>query len=156
MQEGSNYTFVSNQMYIMLGNIDVTIEPGEGIEMRFLSAGNSGNGGSTKYVYESETSGGNYQLLATMGNGSALSVIIRKGFYYKYRYEKGSGTACVENIYLYDGLLSISASNYKNYDYTIVTTSIDKGTWLFVWIGGYLEASDLLCETSKTLYANID
>lgn len=156
MQEGSNYTFASNQMYTMLGNIDVTIEPGEGIEMRFLSAGNSGNGGSTKYVYESETSGGNYQLLATMGNGNALSVIIRKGFYYKYRYEKGSGTACVENIYLYDGLLSISTSNYKNYDYTIVTTSKDKGTWLFVWIGGYLEASNLLCETSKTLYANID
>lgn len=147
MQEGSNYTFVSNQMYIMLGNIDVTIEPGEGIEIWFVSAGMSGNATSNKYVYESETENGNYLKIADNEGGSKLSAIIRKGFYYKYEYKRGTGTAVVDNIFLYDGLLSITQNNYTEYSYEEVTASNKNNNTLI--------SDNLYCDGEKTLYAHM-
>lgn len=103
-QNGSSYSFTNGTKYNILGDIEVTIVAGEGIQMWFTSTGKSGNGGSTKTIYESSTQNGTFEELITAGeSGATVKFVIGKNKYFKYKYTKGTGLASVKGIYKFTG-----------------------------------------------------
>ncbi len=111
-QDKTDYVFNNNQVYLMSGNIEITIEPGEGVLCRFSSDGKSGNGAATKTIQESPTREGEYYQIGSSNNGESVDVIVRKGYYITYRYEQGTGTAKVGYTYRHIGLKTVT--NFTN------------------------------------------
>lgn len=106
-QDKTDYVFNNNQVYLMSGNIEITIEPGEGVLCRFSSDGNSGNGSATKTILESPTSDGEYYQIGSSNNGVSVDVVVRKGYYITYRYEEGTGWSKVGYTYRHSGLETV-------------------------------------------------
>ena len=103
-QSGTNYTFISGQLYTIQSDIELTITCGEGYEMWFTSSGQSGNSGSTKTIMECSTQNGTFETLLVGGAGGGEErIIIGKNQYFKYTYKKGTGTASFKGIYRFDG-----------------------------------------------------
>lgn len=121
-QENSSYTFEKDKIYEICGNIELTITAGEGCLMHFTSSSQSGNGGSTKTVYESDSNNGVFNQLVEGGNaGSNLDFVIGKNQYFKYLYKKGTGTATFKGYYKFEGY-------HASTDSTEGGTPVEKGS----------------------------
>ena len=82
----------TTKWYEVTDNIQVTITPSEGIKLTIKTVGNSGNGGTSFTVYESDTAGGSYYEIVTYTGITNESTYIAKNFYFKIVYKDGTGT----------------------------------------------------------------
>lgn len=151
-QNGSNYTFSSGTSFTMVGDIEVTIYPSEGVLVRFSIDNESGSGGSTTVISESATSGGTYYQIGTSSAGSAVDIAVKKGAYIKYEVTQGNAKGTkLGNHYLFSGLVTIHANDdsSKNNGQQL-TTKIKNKTSFF----GYILAGSTSVSTNTHITSN--
>ena len=151
-QNGSNYSFSSGTSFIMVGDIEVTIYPSEGVLVRFSIDSESGSGGSTTVISESATSGGTYHQIGTSSAGSAVDIAVKKGAYIKYEVTQGNAKGTkLGNHYLFSGLVTIHANDdsSKNNGQQL-TTKIKNKTSIF----GYIFAGSTSVSTNTHITSN--
>lgn len=151
-QNGSNYSFSSGTSFTMVGDIEVTIYPSEGVLVRFSIDNESGSGGSTTVISESATSGGTYYQIGTSSAGSAVDIAVKKGAYIKYEVTQGNAKGTkLGNHYLFSGLVTIHANDdsSKNNGQQL-TTKIKNKTSIF----GYIFAGSTSVSTNTHITSN--
>lgn len=130
-QNGSNYKFSSGTSFTMVGDIEVTIYPSEGVLVRFSIDNESGSGGSTTVISESATSGGTYYQIGTSSAGSAVDIAVKKGAYVKYDVRQGPfNNTKLGDHYLFSGLVNIAANDDASKNNGKKLTTKIKNYWL--------------------------
>lgn len=106
-QSNSNYEFKNGEIYDVVGDLEVTINPGKGILMRFSSESASGNGGCSRMVLESldDTYDGEYRGIAS-ATEVVLNTVVKENSYFKYSWTPGDSPVYggVEEFYKFEGL----------------------------------------------------
>lgn len=115
-QTNTSYVFTSGNQYSMLGNLEITITPAEGVLVEFSVDGESGSGGSTSKFYESLTSGGTYYQVGQTSTGTTVDVAIKKNAYVKYEFTQGQcNNTLPGDHYLFAGITIDSKGNRHTY-----------------------------------------
>ena len=94
-------TLDPNKWYEILNDIDVTIEPNEGVAITLTTVQDSGNGSTKFTVLECSSSNGNFYTVDTCtGIGKdGFTVYIVKDWYFKIIVENGVGTTSLDTKY---------------------------------------------------------
>ena len=159
-QDKTDYVFTNNQVYVMSGNIKITIVPGEGVLCRFSSDGKSGNGSATKTILESPTRDGDYYQIGSSNNGVAVDVVVRKGYYITYRYEEGTGWSKVGYTYRHSGLkivtnfTNLSAEERAEWD-TLTDFNKDESKESGFTGNGIMVTNPILIDASYTFHTHL-
>lgn len=115
----SEQDVISDQIYDISQNMEVTIIAGEGVTVRFSNDGQSGSSGSSKIIYEASTANGNFIEIGSVSNnnGAAIDLTIKKNSYVKYYYKRSTANPLsptdLGNVYLFEGIISVG--NYDTY-----------------------------------------
>lgn len=139
-QSGSNYSFTSGQKYLIQGDTEVSIYPGEGILIRCSVSNASGAGGATHKIYE-KTNGSYYQIASFNGPTTSLDVAVKKGATIKYWVKLGTQNVIdysTGDHYKFSGIVNKTSATSTNdvADGTRLTTNSENS-------GKYSEVSNI-------------
>lgn len=162
LQNNSQYEFVSGAKYLIKGDTEITITPGEGVLVRFSIDSESGSGGSTVKILESLTKGGTYYQIGQSSAGTAVEIPVKKNSYVKYEVTQGNAKKTkLSDHYLFDGIVVISTTTNDDptkSQGTKLSTKIKNNISLFGYIleGSTSVSTDTLITATSTIHAYID
>lgn len=154
--------FVSGSTYAIESDVNVRIEAGEGVLVRFSCDPESGSSGGIQTVSEASSPSGTFINIFTATGQTSSDVVVRKGFYVTYRWDSGTynflNCQLDTRFYTWDSRLSVGDIDtyYQSHsDFSFETQEAAESSQGALGSGRYILSDPILVESEMQIHVRL-